>query len=194
MFLLSIQDWAIWLIVIVAVVLVVALIAWIIATRNSLVALTNNVEEAFSTIDVYLKKRWDLIPNLVETVKGYAAHESETLTGVIAARNSAMQATTAEDKIEAENALSGTLKSLFALSEAYPALRASEQFGMLQNQLTAIENDIAQHRKYYNATVKQYNNKIMFFPSNLIANSMKLIKKPYFETESSERENVKVKF
>lgn len=194
MFLLSAQQLVVWIVVIVAVVLVVFIATWIIATRNGLIALTNNVEEAFSTVDVYLKKRWDLIPNLVETVKGYAAHEKETLMGVIDARNMAMTATTPQEKIQAENALTGTLKSLFALSENYPALRASEQFSMLQSQLTAIENDIAQYRKYYNATVKQYNNKIMFFPSNIIANSMKLEKKPYFETATTERENVKVQF
>ena len=192
--LLSIVSWAVWLIVILVIVLVVGIIIWAISTRNSLVALQNNVEEGFSTIDVYLKKRWDLIPNLVETVKGYAAHEQGTFTKVIEARNKAMTATTAEDKIAAENALTGTLKSLFALKEAYPDLKANQQFAMLQSQLTSIENDIAQHRKYYNATVKQFNNKIMFFPSSIIANSMKLTKKPYFEVDASERQNVQVKF
>ncbi|MCH5163513.1 MAG: LemA family protein [Clostridiales bacterium] len=192
--LLSIASWAVWLIVIVVIVLVVGIIIWAISTRNSLVALQNNVEEGFSTIDVYLKKRWDLIPNLVETVKGYAAHEQGTFTKVIEARNKAMSATTAEEKIAAENALTGTLKSLFALKEAYPDLKANQQFSMLQSQLTSIENDIAQHRKYYNATVKQFNNKIMFFPSSIIANSMKLTKKPYFEADASERQNVQVKF
>lgn len=194
MFLLGIESWAIWLIVIIAVVVVVGIVIWLISTRNSLIGLRNNVEEAFSTVDVYLKKRWDLIPNLVETVKGYASHESETLTKVVEARNRAMNATSAEDKIAAENMLSGTLKSLFALQEAYPDLKANQQFAMLQSQLTSIENDIAQHRKYYNATVKQFNNKIMFFPSNLIANAMKLTKKPFFEVEESERQNVQVKF
>ena len=192
--LLSIASWAIWLIVIAVIVIILAIIIWAISTRNSLVALGNNVEEGFSTIDVYLKKRWDLIPNLVETVKGYAAHEQGTFTKVIEARNKAMSATTAEEKIAAENALTGTLKSLFALKEAYPDLKANQQFAMLQNQLTSIENDLAQHRKYYNATVKQFNNKIMFFPSSIIAGSMKLTKKPYFEADASERQNVQVKF
>ena len=194
MYLLSIATWAISLIVIAVVALVLGIVVWAITTRNSLVALQNNVEEGFSTVDVYLKKRWDLIPNLVETVKGYASHEKETFAQVIEARNKAMSAGSAEEKIAAENALSGTLKSLFALSEAYPELKASQQFSMLQNQLTSIENDIAQHRKYYNATVKQFNNKIMFFPSNIIAKAMKLTKKPYFEADSSERQNVQVKF
>lgn len=194
MFLLSVQAWVIWLIVIVAIVAVIAIFAWAIGTRNRLIALQNNVEEGFSTIDVYLKKRWDLIPNLVETVKGYASHEKETLSNVISARNMAMNATTAEGKIAAENALSGTLKTLFALQEAYPDLKANAQFSMLQSQLSTIETEIAQHRKYYNATVKQFNNKIMFFPSNIIANSMKLTKKPFFEADATERENVQVKF
>lgn len=194
MYLLSIATWAISLIVIAVVALVLGIVIWAITTRNSLVALQNNVEEGFSTVDVYLKKRWDLIPNLVETVKGYASHEKDTLAQVIEARNKAMSAGSAEEKIAAENALSGTLKSLFALSEAYPDLKASQQFTMLQSQLTSIENDIAHHRKYYNATVKQFNNKIMFFPSNIIAKSMKLTKKPYFEADSSERQNVQVKF
>ena len=194
MFLLSVQPWVIWLIVIAVIVIVAVTLIWIISTRNRLVALANNVEEGFSTIDVSLKKRWDLIPNLVETVKGYAAHEQETFTKVIEARNRAMSANGAEAKIAAENALSDTIKSLFALREAYPDLKANQQFLNLQNQLTSVENELAQHRKYYNATVKQFNNKIMFFPSNLIANMMKLTKKPYFETSESERQNVQVKF
>ncbi len=194
MLLSALQPWVIWLIVIAVVLVIVGIVVWAISTRNSLVALGNNVEEGFSTIDVYLKKRWDLIPNLVETVKGYAAHESETFKKVVEARNAAMNASGAEAKIAAENALSGTLKTLFALQEAYPDLKANAQFAMLQSQLTAIENDLAQHRKYYNATVKQFNNKVMFFPSNIIAKSMHLSKKPFFEVAESERQNVQVKF
>ncbi len=193
MLLSALQPWLIGIIV-VAVVIVFGIIVWVISTRNSLVSLGNNVEEGFSTIDVYLKKRWDLIPNLVETVKGYASHESETFRKVVEARNAAMNASGAADKIAAENVLSGTLKSLFALQEAYPELKANQQFAMLQSQLSSIESDIAQHRKYYNATVKQFNNKVMFFPSNIIAKSMHLDKKPYFEADESERQNVQVKF
>lgn len=190
----AIQPW-VWLVVaIVVVVLIIAIVGWIISTRNGFVRLQNTVEEAFSTMDVHLKKRWDLIPNLVETVKGYASHEKDTLQGVIAARGNAMGATTPEAKMAAENALSGTLKSLFALQEAYPELKANQQFNMLQDQLKRLEDEIASSRKYYNATVKKFNDKLLVFPSNIIANSMKLTKKTYFETAESERENVRVKF
>ncbi|MBE5730985.1 MAG: LemA family protein [Clostridiales bacterium] len=182
------------MVAIVVVVLIIAIVGWIISTRNSFVRLQNTVEEAFSTMDVHLKKRWDLIPNLVETVKGYASHEKDTLQGVIAARGNAMGATTPEAKMAAENALSGTLKSLFALQEAYPELKANQQFNMLQDQLKRLEDEIASSRKYYNATVKKFNDKLLVFPSNIIANSMKLTKKTYFETAEGERENVKVKF
>lgn len=194
MFLFSAQEWVTWVIIIAVIVIVLAIVIWVISTRNSLVSLQNNVEEGFATIDVYLKKRWDLIPNLVETVKGYAAHENNTLNGVVSARNAAMTASSPEQKIAAENQLSGALRSLFALKEAYPDLKANEQFAILQTQLMSIENDIAHHRKYYNATVKQFNNKVMFFPSNIIANMMKLTKKPYFEADEAERQNVQVKF
>ncbi len=194
MLLSALQPWIIVVIVIAIVVVILGIVIWAVSTRNSLVALGNNVEEGFSTIDVYLKKRWDLIPNLVETVKGYASHESETFKKVVEARNAAMNASGAKAKIAAENALSGTLKTLFALQEAYPDLKANAQFAMLQSQLTSIENDLAQHRKYYNATVKQFNNKVMFFPSNIIAKSMHLSKKPFYEVDESERQNVQVKF
>lgn len=113
---------------------------------------------------------------------------------MVSARNAAMTASSPEQKIAAENQLSGALRSLFALKEAYPDLKANEQFAILQTQLMSIENDIAHHRKYYNATVKQFNNKVMFFPSNIIANMMKLTKKPYFEADEAERQNVQVKF
>lgn len=190
----SLATYILAIIIIVPIVIVLAVVIWVISTRNALVSLKNDTEEGFSTIDVSLKKRWDLIPNLVETVKGYASHEQNTLTGVIEARNKAMTASSPEEKFAAENALTGTLRSLFALKEAYPDLKASQQFSMLQSQLSAIENEIAQNRKYYNATVKKFNNKIMFFPSNLIAKSMKLTKKAYFEAEEGERQNVQVKF
>lgn len=179
---------------VVVVLLIVILVAAIIGMYNTLVRLRNTVEEAWSTIDVQLKKRYDLIPNLVETVKGYAKHEGETLEKVIAARNLAMTSS-GDAKIAAENALTGTLKSLFALQERYPDLKANTNFMDLQNQLKVIENDIAAARRYYNGTVKTFNTKIEVFPSNLIANMMKLTKRPYFELDSEEeRKAVSVKF
>ncbi len=182
-------------IVIVALILIIGL--WIMGTHNALVKLKNLVEESFSTMDVYLKKRYDLIPNLVETVKGYAKHESETMEKVIAARNSAMGASTAnlEDKINKENTLDTTLKSLFAVAEAYPDLKANTNYVDLQRQLKAVEDDIANARKYYNATVRDMNNKIEMFPSSIIAGMFSYTKKPFFEVASAdERENVKVSF
>ena len=179
---------------VIVLILIIAIVAWYISTRNDFVRLKNKVEEAWATIDVYLKKRFDLIPNLVETVKGYTKHEGDTLERVISARNRAMSAS-GEGKVQAENELSGTLKSLFALTEAYPELKADGQFLSLQNQLKSIENDIAQARKYYNGNVKAYNNAIAMFPASIISGSMKLEKRSYFEiTNDAERENVKVSF
>lgn len=181
------------LIVVAAVVLLVVIT--VVAVYNTLVRLRNNVEEGYSTMDVYLKKRYDLIPNLVETVKGYAKHEKETFTNVIEARNMAMNANSVEDKVKNENILSGTLKSLFALSENYPALQANQNFMDLQQQLQQIESEIAQSRKYYNAVVKQFNNKIEVFPSNIIAGWFKFKRTSMFEVENAEeKKNVQVKF
>lgn len=171
------------------------LIIWIIASYNGFVKLKNSIEEAFSTMDVYLKKRYDLIPNLVETVKGYASHEKDTLERVIAARNAAASATTMEGRIEGENALQGVLKSLFALAEAYPDLKANTNFLELQAELRRMEEEIANSRKYYNAVVKTYNTKREMFPSSIIAGLFHFDKKPLFEVGSEqERENVKVQF
>ena len=162
---------------------------------NNLVSLRNKVKEAFSTMDAYLTKRYDLIPNLVETVKGYAAHEQGTFEKVVAARSAAQSATNVEDKLAAENVLTGTLKSLFALAEAYPDLKANTNFMDLQAQLQAVEQDIANSRKYYNATVKEYNTKTEQFPSNIIAKLFHFVRKPMFEVESeAERQNVNVSF
>lgn len=171
------------------------LIIWIIASYNGFVRLKNSIEEAFSTMDVYLKKRYDLIPNLVETVKGYASHEKDTLERVIAARNQAAGATTMEGRIEGENALQGVLKSLFALAEAYPDLKANANFMELQGELRRMEDEIASARKYYNAVVKTYNTKREMFPGSIIAGLFHFEKKPLFEVGSEqERENVKVQF
>lgn len=174
---------------------VALIIIWIIASYNGFVKLKNAIEEAFSTMDVYLKKRYDLIPNLVETVKGYAKHEKETLESVIQARNMAAGAKTLEDKVAGENMLTGTLKSLFAVAESYPDLKANTNFMDLQEQLKRLEDEIASSRKYYNAVVKTYNTKREVFPSVIVANLFKFTKKPLFEvTSADERENVKVEF
>lgn len=177
----------------VVVLLIIFLAIWI-SLRNNLVRSKNLVEEAWSTIDVHLKKRYDLIPNLVETVKGYASHESTTLEAVIRARNAAISAK-GDGKIKAENELSGTLKSLLKLQEAYPDLKANQNFMDLQRQLKSIEDEIASARRYYNGTVRNFNTKLDVFPSNMVARGMRLEKRSYFELDSEEeRQNVKVQF
>lgn len=181
------------LLVLVGIVVIIAL--WFVSGYNNFIKMKNAVEEAFSTMDVYLKKRYDLIPNLVETVKGYATHESGTFEKVVQARNMAQNATTIEDKIKGENMLTGTLKTLFAIAEAYPDLKANENFMDLQRQLQKVEEDIANARKYYNAVVREFNTQVESFPSNIIAGIFKFVRKPMFEVnEESERENVKVQF
>ena len=181
----------IWIIFAIIIVLAIAFVGM----YNSFIKLKNSCEEAFSTMDVYMKKRFDLIPNLVETVKGYAAHEKETLEKVMAARNGVQSAATVEEKMAQENVLTGTLKSLFAVAEAYPDLKANTNFLDLQDQLKSVEEDIANSRKYYNAVVKQFNTKCEMFPSNIIASMFHFERKPMFEVDSAEeRQNVEVKF
>ena len=170
------------------------LIVFFIGTYNGFIRLRNKCEESFATMDAYLKKRWDLIPNLVETVKGYATHEKETLESVIRARNMAMGSQSISELQKGENALAAGLKSLFALSESYPDLKANQSFVNLQDQLQTLENDILQSRKYYNAVVKSLNTKRELFPQSLIAGMMNLEKKEYFEIEGAQRENVRVSF
>ena len=166
-----------------------------ICTYNKLVKMRIQVDEAFSTMDVYLKKRYDLIPNIVATVKGYAKHEKDTLEAVISARNLAMTSTDPNQKIKANNQLSSTLKSLFALSESYPELQANANFLSLQNDLKAIEAEIANSRKYYNAVVRDYNTKRQSFPSNIIAKWFRFEKRELYEIDDvKERKNVKVEF
>jgi len=174
----------------------VVLVLWGISVYNSLITMRNNVDEGFSTMDVYLKKRYDLIPNLVETVKGYAKHESETFENVVKARNLAMGSTNMEEKMANEKALTKELKTfLNVVVEQYPTLKADQNFIDLQNSLTNIETEIANSRKYYNGAVKVYNVKREVFPSSIIANMYKFEKKPLFEVESSEeRKAVKVQF
>ena len=178
--------------IILGVVLLVVL--WGIGTYNGLIKLRNLKDEAFATMDVYLKKRYDLVPNLVETVKGYAAHEKDTLQQVVDARSRAMNAGTVEERQAGENALTGTLKSLFALAENYPDLKANTGFLDLQRQLQKIEEDIAQSRKYFNAVVKDFNTRIQLFPVSLVAGVLGFSRASYFEIETGERDNVQVRF
>lgn len=180
-------------IIIIAVVVVLAVI--FIAIYNSLVKKKNTVDEAFSTMDVYMKKRWDLIPNLVASVKGYAAHEANTLQSVIAARGSNYAALSDEEKIKANTELSKAMVGINALAENYPELKANQNFLDLNRQLEKVEEDIANSRKYYNATVKEFNTKIEMFPSNIIASMFKFQKRTMFLVENEqERNNVKVEF
>ena len=174
--------------------LVIAL--WAISVYNSLISLRNNADEAFSTMDVYLKKRYDLIPNLVETVKGYAKHESETLEKVVKARNLAMGASNPQEKIATEAALTKELKTMLSVVvEQYPDLKANQNFIDLQDALKTIETEIANSRKYYNGAVKVYNVKRELFPSSIVAGIFKFEKKALFEVEdAAERKNVSVKF
>ena len=175
--------------------IVIVLILWIIASYNGFVKLAVNCEEGFSTMDVCLKKRFDLIPNLVETVKGYAAHESKTLEAVVAARTAVASSSTTAEKLENENVLTGTLRSLFAVAEAYPDLKANSNFIELMEQLKHVEEDIANSRKYYNAVVKRFNIKCRTFPSAIVAKIFNFSAKPMFEVQNlAERENVKVSF
>jgi LemA protein len=176
-------------------VVLVLIVIFVIGMYNSLVRLKVTCDNAWADIDVQLKRRYDLIPNLVETVKGYAGHEKGTLEAVINARNRAMTAAGPADKAEAENMLSGALKSLFALSEAYPQLRAVESFTSLQNSLTQIEDAVQNARRYYNAVVRDLNTKIQQFPSNIFANMLGFKQREFFEvTAPAEREAPKVSF
>lgn len=181
-----------WLIVI--LVIIAILILWVVVTYNGLVTLRNRVKDAWSQIDVQLKRRFDLIPNLVETVKGYTKHESETLENVIKARNSYMSATLPEDQMKADGELTKAVSKLFALSENYPDLKANTNFNELQSELNETENKIAMSRQFYNDIVMQYNNKVEMVPSNIIANMFHFKKETFFEAEKAERENVQVKF
>lgn len=181
-----------WLIVV--LVIVVLLVLWVVATYNSLVTFRNRVKDAWSQIDVQLKRRFDLIPNLVETVKGYTKHESETLENVIKARNTYMSATLPEDQMKADGELTKAVSKLFALAENYPDLKANQNFSDLQKELNETENKIAISRQFYNDIVMQYNNKVEMVPSNIVASIFKFKKETFFEAVEAERENVQVKF
>lgn len=178
----------------VIVVIIAAVAIYAVATYNSLISLKNTVEEAFATMDVYLKKRWDLIPNIVESVKGYAKHEAETLQSVIAARSGYQQMTDAQ-KLQANSELSRLTGSISILAEQYPDLKANRNFLDLNAQLQQTEQDIANARKYYNAVVKNYNNKLQMFPSSVVARIFKFSKRQMFEIEdAAQKEPVKVEF
>lgn len=194
--LLGLASGIVTLIVVVLILAVVfAIVLWYVSTRNGFVVLKNTTEEAFATIDVYLKKRYDLIPNLVETVKGYAKHESETLEKVIAARNKSANATTTDEKMEADKAFTQAIRNFNVVMEKYPDLKANTNFLELSAQLKTIETELEKSRRYYNGTVKTFNTKIQLFPQNIVANMMKLEKLKYFELDSEEeRKNVKVSF
>jgi len=181
------------LIIIIAVIVVI--IFWAIAVFNSLIRLKNRVKEAWADIDVQLKRRYDLIPNLLETVKGYMAHESGVFEKVAEARTKAINASGAADKAQAENTLSGALKTLFAVSENYPQLRASENFLKLQEELSDTENKIQAARRFYNNNVMDFNTRQEVFPSNLIASIFGFAKSEFFELkEEREKEAPKVNF
>ena len=181
----------IWIILAVAVLVLV----WAVVTYNSFVSLNVKCEEAYSTMDIYLKKRYDLIPNLVETVKGYAKHESSTLENVVKARSMAQSARTADEKAAAEGELNSALSRLMVLSESYPELKANANFLDLNSQLQKMESEIANARKYYNGVVKSFNIKCQSIPSSLIASLAHFEVKPLFEiSNEAERANVKVQF
>ena len=179
--------------ILIAILVVVGL--WFVGAYNMLVRSRNRVKESWSDIDVQLKRRYDLIPNLVETVKGYATHEKQTLDAVINARSAAMSAQTVKEHGQAENMLSGALKSLFALSEAYPQLRAVESFAKLQDELSDTENKIQAARRFYNTNVMAINTQVEQLPTNLVAGMFGFHKEEFFQlNESAAREPVTVKF
>ena len=180
------------LIIVIGLIILVA--AFLVSNYNSLVQLRNKVKDQWAQIDVQLKKRCDLIPNLVETVKGYAKHEKSTLEDVIKARNTFLSASTSEEEIKASGEITQALNKLFALSEAYPELKANENFMSLQNDLRDVEEKISYARQFYNDNVMVYKNKIEMFPSNIVAGLFGFKQEPFFEASEDERKNVEVKF
>ena len=178
----------------IAIAIIVLLIIWIIGIYNGLVSSRQKVDNAWSQIDVTLQRRFDLIPNLVETVKGYTKHESETLEAVIKARNTYVSATLPEDQMKADGELTKAISKLFALTESYPELKANTNFQALQQELTETESKIASARQFYNDTVMVYNNKVSMVPSNIIASLFRFEKEAFFEANETERQNVQVKF
>ena len=179
---------------IIIAVVVVLLIFYVIGVYNNLVSLRNRVKDQWAQIDVLLKRRADLIPNVVETVKGYASHEKETLDAVISARNKAVSATTPEAEMKADGELTQALGRLFALTEAYPELKANTNFMQLQDELKNTEDKIAHARQFYNDSVLNYKNKIEMFPSNIVAGMFGFKPEPFFEIADADREVPQVKF
>lgn len=182
------------IILIVIIAIIVLLVLWYFKTYNSLIVLRNRKDDQFSQIDVQLKRRSDLIPNLVETVKGYAKHESDTLESVIQARNSYVTASTNEDKMKASGEITNALNKLFALSESYPDLKANTNFMSLQNDLKDTEDKISMARQFYNDSVLTYNNKVESVPSNIVANIGGFKKGEFFQIAESEKKAPKVEF
>ena len=179
-----------WIILIVVVVIAL----WLIATYNGLIQARNKVKNAFAQIDTQLQRRFDLIPNLVETVKGYASHEKELLENVTASRSGYMNATTAAEKMAADNQLTSTLKTLFAVSENYPELKANENFSKLQDDLKGTEDKVAFSRQFYNDSVTKYNDKLLMFPTNIIGSMFGFKEEELFKTDEAAKTAPKVQF
>lgn len=179
-----------WIYILIAIIVIIVIYAFVL--YNSFVKLNNKVKEAFSTMDVYLNKRWDLIPNIVETVKGYAKHEKDTLKEVVNMRNSTYDGLSDDDKIKTNEKLSIGINKIMALAEAYPDLKANENFKDLSKQLIKVEDDIANSRKYYNGVVRLFNNKVEMFPNNIFASIFGYKSKKMFLINANERENVKL--
>ena len=178
----------------IAIIILVVLVLLVIGCYNSLILLRNKVRDQWAQIDVQLKRRFDLIPNLVETVKGYAKHEKETFEKVIKARNSFNEAKTPEDEMKANNELSNGITKIFALAESYPELKADANFTKLQAELNDTEDKISYARQFYNDNVMAYQNKLEMFPSNIVASIFRFKPEPFFAANEKERENVQVKF
>lgn len=174
------------------IILLVIIILFTLITFNSLINLKNKVKEAFATMDVYLKKRWDLIPNLVETVKGYTSHEKDTLESVIKLRNISYDTMSNNEKLKTNEELNKNLSKLIALTENYPNLKANENFQKLSDELITVEDEIANSRKYYNAVVRMFNNKVEVFPNNIIAKLFNFKSQKMFEASLEEKENINI--
>jgi len=182
------------LILIIILAVVAIILIWLIAAYNRFIVLKNRIDNAWSQIDVQIKRRFDLIPNLIETVKGYAKHEKKVFTDVTAARTAVMNATSLPEKAKANNQLTSTLKSLFAVAEAYPTLQANQNFMMLQEELSGTESKIAYARQAYNDSVLSYNNGVQMFPGSMIAGMFNFKQREFFKTDEVEKAAVKVKF